>query len=164
MSDQLTLAPGLEWIGTTPAFTTFAVATLLEIGGYYIPWLDNLLDSIASPAAIVAGTLTMGAVVGDIDPLLKWALALVAGGGTAGAIQGVTVLARGASSLATGGLGNPLVSTGEAGGSFATASLAVFLPWIAIALVALFLFSIGSLLFRKKKTAVPPSPDAVSEL
>lgn len=94
---HLTLAPELDWIGTQPALATFAVATALEIGGYYIPWVDNLLDSIATPTAVVAGTIMMGAVVTDMDPLFKWALALVAGGGTAGAVQGVTVLARGTS-------------------------------------------------------------------
>jgi hypothetical protein len=157
LSDQLTLAPGLDWIGTYPALVTFAIATLLEIGGYYVPWIDNLLDTIATPAAVVAGTVMMGAVVTEVDPFLKWALALIAGGGTAGAVQGVTVLARGASTLTTGGLGNPLISTGEAGGSAATASLAIFLPWLALGLVVLFVFGIGSMLFRRRKESHPPA-------
>jgi hypothetical protein len=92
-----------------------------------------------------------------VDPFLKWALALIAGGGTAGAVQGVTVLARGASTLTTGGLGNPLISTGEAGGSAATASLAIFLPWLALGLVVLFVFGIGSMLFRRRKESHPPA-------
>lgn len=148
---QLTLAPELEWIGTYPALAAFTVATALEIGGYYVPWIDNLLDSIATPAAVVAGTVAVGGVVTDLDPLLKWALAIVAGGGTAGLVQGATVLTRGVSSLTTGGLGNPLVSTAEAGGSVTTAGLALSLPWLALAVVILFLTVTGSLFLRRRR-------------
>src|SRR2546425_12995559 len=72
LSGHLTLAHGFEWIGTYPALITFSVATCLEIGGYYIPWVDNLLDTIASPAAVIAGTVVMAALVSDLSPLLKW--------------------------------------------------------------------------------------------
>lgn len=148
---QLTLAPGFEWIGSYPAIAAFGVATALEIGGYYIPWVDNLLDSIASPAAVVAGIVVSASVFSDMDPFLKWSLAVVAGGGTAGAVQGTTVLVRGASSVATGGLGNPGVSTAEAGGSVATAGLAVILPFLALALVAGFIVFIVITFFRRKR-------------
>lgn len=150
---HITLAPELEWIGTYPAMVAFGIATALEIGGYYVPWIDNLLDSISTPAAIVAGSIAVGGVVTDIDPLMKWAVAIVAGGGTAGAVQGVTVLTRGASSLTTGGLGNPIVSTAEAGGSLATAGLALLLPWLALALVIIFLVASGLFIFRRRKKA-----------
>lgn len=160
ISGQLNLAPGLEWIGTYPALIAFAVATLLEIGAYYVPWLDNALDSIATPAAVVAGTVAVGAVVTDLDPFLKWGLAIVAGGGTAGVVQGATVLARGTSSATTGGLANPLVSTAEAGGSVATAGVAVALPLVAFVLVALLMVGAASLMFRRRGRLEesPPSP------
>lgn len=152
---HLTLAPELDWVASYPAMIAFAIATAIEVGGYYVPWLDNLLDSVATPAAVVAGTMMVGAVVTEMDPLYKWALALVAGGGAAGAVQGVSVLTRGASSLATGGLGNPVVSTGEAGGSAVTAGLAVFLPFLALVLVVLFLAGSGIILFRRRKPKAP---------
>src|SRR5947209_5055832 len=63
LSGHLSLAPGFAWIGTYPALLTFAVATILEIAGYYIPWLDHALDILASPAAIVAGTVATASVV-----------------------------------------------------------------------------------------------------
>src|SRR6516162_6641024 len=72
LSGNLTLAHGFEWIGTYPALITFSVATALEIGGYYIPWLDHLLDTIATPAAIVAGTVVTASMVTDLSPFLKW--------------------------------------------------------------------------------------------
>jgi hypothetical protein len=134
-SGHLELAPGFEWIGTNYALIAFAVATLLEIAAYYIPWLDNLLDAIATPAAVVAGILISASVFGDMSPFLRWTLAVVAGGGTAAAIQAATVAVRGASSVTTGGLANPAVSTGELGGSAVVATLAVVLPIVAVALV-----------------------------
>src|SRR2546422_4079009 len=77
LSGHLTLAHGFEWIGTYSALIAFAVATCLEIGGYYIPWLDNLLDTIASPAAIIAGTLITASLITGVSPFLKWTLAII---------------------------------------------------------------------------------------
>src|SRR5712671_6117407 len=71
-SGHLTLAHGFEWIGSYPALVTFSVATAVEIAGYYIPWVDNLLDSLATPAAVIAGTLAMASLATDMSPLLKW--------------------------------------------------------------------------------------------
>src|SRR5947199_7997150 len=107
LSGHLTLAHGFEWIGSYPALVAFAVATCLEIAGYYIPWVDHLLDTIASPAAVVAGTIITASMVTNTSPFLKWTLAIIAGGGVAGLVQGTTVLARGVSTTTTGGLGNP---------------------------------------------------------
>jgi hypothetical protein len=135
MSGHLELAEGFEWLGTHPALWAFAVATLLEILAYYIPWLDNLLDTIATPAAVAAGIVITASVIDDVSPFLKWTLAVIAGGGTAAAVQAATVAVRGASTVTTGGITNPVVSTGELGGSAVVATLAVVLPVVAIALV-----------------------------
>ena len=135
MSGHLELAPGFEWMGTHYALAAFAAATLLEIAAYYVPWLDNFLDAIATPVAVVAGAVITASVVGDMSPFLKWTLAVIAGGGTAAAVQAATVTLRGMSTVTTGGLANPVVSTGELGGSAVVATLAVVLPVVAVALV-----------------------------
>ena len=127
----------------TPLVTTaLGVATAVEVGGFYIPWLDNLLDTIATPAAIAAGTFLSGALMPEMmgDGALKWAAALIAGGGTSGLVQGATVLTRGASSATTGGLGNPLVATLELGTSIITTVLAVLIPLLVILIVVLVVF------------------------
>lgn len=137
LSGHLTLAPGFEWIGTHYALAAFAAATMLEIVAYYVPWLDNLLDTIATPAAVIAGTIVAASVVADVSPFLRWTLAVIAGGGVAGAVQAATVALRGASSLTTGGVANPILSTGELTGSVVTSVLAVAVPVVAVALVVL---------------------------
>lgn len=149
----LDLAPGFEWIATYPAMGAFAVATLLEIGAYYIPWLDNLLDTIATPAAVIAGTVLTASVVGDIHPFLRWSLALIAGGGVAATVQGSTVAVRGVSTATTGGLLNPVASTGELAGSIATSVLAVVAPVLAVVLIVVAFVLLTRLALRRHRTA-----------
>ena len=132
---HLELGAGTGWIESTPALLAFAAATGLEIAAYYIPWLDNLLDAVATPAAVIAATLLTGAVAGDLSPLLRWSLAVIGGGGTAALVQGGTVALRSASSAATGGVGNFLVSTAEWIVSVLTAMLALLAPLIALILL-----------------------------
>jgi len=88
-------------------------------------WVDHLLDLFATPAAIIAGTVATASVVTDLSPFLKWTMALIAGGGIAGLVQGTSVLLRATSSAATAGIGNPVVSTLELLGSVITALLAI---------------------------------------
>lgn len=162
LSGHLTLSHGFDWIGTYPALIAFSAATCLEISGYYIPWLDHLLDTIASPAAVVAGIVVTASAVTDLSPFLRWTLAVIAGGGTAGMVQGATVLARGASTVTTGGLGNPLVATLELAGATITSVMAIVMPFLAAVLVLGFLLVLGRKVWRKSRTAVPrPAARAV---
>ena len=155
LSGHLTLAPGFQWIGTYPALITFSVATVIEIGGYYIPWVDHLLDTMATPAAIVAGTVITAAMVSNTSPMLKWTLAAIAGGGAAGLVQGTTVLARGVSTATTGGLGNPFFATIELGGALFTSVLALLAPLLAVGLIAVVLFVVGRKIVQKTRKAEP---------
>ena len=153
-SGHLTLAPGFEWIGTHPALGTFMVASFLEIAAYYVPWIDNLLDTVAVPAATIAGTVAMASAVSEMSPLLKWALAVIVGGGIAGTIQSITSITRIASTATTGGLANPLLSTVEAGGSIVMSIAAITLPLLAcLAVIGIICFSFQKIfrrLFRKR--------------
>lgn len=151
------LSEGFAWMGTPPALAAFGAATVLEILGYYVPWVDNLLDTVASPAAVVAGVVLTAAVLTDVDPMLRWTLAVVAGGGTATIFQGLTAGTRGISSLTTGGIANPLVSTAEAGGSVVLAILAVLVPVAAVALVALLLVLVARRTVLRRRSPVAPA-------
>lgn len=139
LAGHLTLSPGFGWIGTYPALFAFAVATVVEIAGYYIPWVDHLLDIIAGPAAVTAGIIVMASSVVGMSPFLRWSLAIIAGGGIAATFQAVTGLTRVASSVTTAGLGNPVVSTIEAAGATALSVLALTIPLICVAAIAILL-------------------------
>jgi hypothetical protein len=134
---HLHLTPGFEWIGSGYATIAFGTATFVEILAYYIPWLDHILDLFASPAAIIAGMVVTASMVMDISPFLRWTLAIIAGGGAAALVQGVTVALRTKSSILTAGTGNVLVSSVELAGSIITALLAIVVPVLCLILVAL---------------------------
>ena len=147
---HLHLSSGFEWMGSTAALIAFATATALEIVGYYVPWVDNLLDTIASPAAVIAGTLITASLVADMSPFLKWTLAVIAGGGIAGLVQGTTVLTRGGSSAGTGGLANPILATAELGGSLITSFLSLVVPVLVALAIGVLLFLAGWRFFQKR--------------
>jgi hypothetical protein len=121
----------MAWIGADTALIAFATATVLEVGAYYVPWLDNLMDSLATPAAITAGVVTTAAATPDLPPLVRWTLALVAGGGAAGLVHAGTALLRLKSSAFTAGAGNSVVATGELVGSVVLSLLALLAPLLA---------------------------------
>jgi hypothetical protein len=104
---------------------------------YYVPWLDHLLDLLATPIALLAGVVAMAAVVTDLPPVLRWLIALVGGGGSAGLVQGATVLLRLKSTALTGGLTNPILATLELFGAVTTALLAVVVPLFCVVILGL---------------------------
>jgi len=151
----LPLSADFAWIGTTPALLAFGVATLLEVGAYYVPMVDNALDLVAGPVAVAAGIVVSASVVTDVDPFLRWSLAIIAGGGAAGGVQALTTGARLGSLFGTGGLGNPLVSTMEAGGSVALSVMAILVPLLAVPVLAIVvvLLLLGKRRLRRRATA-----------
>ena len=138
LSGYLVLPSGFAWMGSLSATLVFSTATILEIIGYYIPWLDHVLDVLATPAAVIAGTVTTAAVVMDFSPFLKWMMALIGGGGIAGLVQASTVALRAKTSLSTASSGNPFFSTLELAGAIITALLALFIPIVCLVLIAIF--------------------------
>jgi hypothetical protein len=137
---HLPLSENFAWLGTPGALIMLGVAALVEILAYYIPGVDNLLDVLATPAAVVAGTLVSAAVITDLPPMLKWTTAIIAGGGVAGLTQGVTALLRAKSTVLTAGVGNPVIATAELGGSLLVSLLALAAPLIALLVVIVFLW------------------------
>lgn len=139
------------WIASTPAIITLGIATVVEVFAYYIPWIDNLLDSLAIPLAAIAGTAVMVSTSMNLDPIITWSLAIIAGGGTATAIKTSSATTRLTSTVTTGGLANPLVSTIETGTSVTMSLLSVFIPIIAIVFVLTVLLFLRKIYRKLKK-------------
>ncbi len=153
----LSLGESFQWLESTPALLAFAGATVLEVGAYYIPWIDNLLDIVSSPAAVTAGTVLSASVITGIDPFFKWTLAAIAGGGIAGGVQLLSSGTRGASTVLTAGLGNFAVSSAELTGSVLFSIASVVVPVVAmILLLVLTLFAVSRLRRRRYQT-IPDS-------
>lgn len=162
LSGHLALAHGFQWIGTYPALIAFSVATCMEVAAYYIPLVGHLLDILATPSAIAAGIIISASVITEMSPLTKWALAIIAGGGAAGLVQGSTVLVRGASTATSGGLGNLVVATFELAGAVVTSILALVAPFLVIGLLVTLLVVAGVIWLRRKRRSlsacVQPGP------
>jgi hypothetical protein len=150
---HLPLSENFAWLGTPGALIMLGVAALVEILAYYIPGVDNLLDVLATPAAVVAGTLVSAAVITDLPPMLKWTTAIIVGGGVAGLTQGVTALLRAKSTVITAGVGNPVIATAELGGSLLVSLLALAAPLIALLVVIVFLWLAMRLIRRIARSA-----------
>ena len=146
----LPLSHTFAWVGTTPALVAFGTATLLEIGAYYIPWLDHALDVVASPAAVVAGIVASAAVMTDLPPLVAWTVAIIGGGGAAGLVQMLSVGTRLKSAVTTGGLANPIVATGETVGAIGITAVAILVPVVALAICIVFVYVLARVIRRRR--------------
>ena len=162
---MMSLAANLDWmeldgqfamLDSWSAFAILSAAVAFEIGGYFIPWIDNLLDVVATPTAALAGVFVSASMLGDFDPMLQWSVALIAGGGAAGTVQIGTVATRAASTGTTGGLANPLIAIFEAIAAVVLTILALLSPIIGvIVLIAVFYFlfkMVGNLKQKKAQT------------
>lgn len=156
----LELGEDFAWLASDPVLVVVGIAALLEAGAYYIPVVDNLLDTLATPAAIGGGTVIVASLLPEMNGLLQWGTAALLGGGAAGIVQGTTVLARGVSTASTGGLANPLIATAETGGSLLTIAFALLIPLVfgvlmILALVWLLIRLVRLLRNRRRSASAP---------
>lgn len=147
---RLDLAPGAAWLATTPALAALGIAAALEVGAYLVPALDHALDVIATPLAVAAGIVLSAALFTDLPGYLRWVLAIIAGGGSAGLVQGATAVLRLKSGVLTGGLANPVVALAELAGALVLTLLALLAPLLAVVLAVALL--VGA--FRMAKRVV----------
>lgn len=137
------LTESFSWLGSWPAMISFGTAAVVEVLAYYIPFVDNLLDTVTTPLAVGAGTLLMTSVLPVDNELMKWIMGFVVGGGAAATMQSGSVLSRLTSSKFTAGTANPVVSTGEnvaALGSSVTALLFPVVVAVIFILIAILIF------------------------
>jgi len=149
----LPVQEGFGWLASWPAMVCFGTATVAEIVAYYVPFVDNLLDSITTPMAVGAGALLMTSVLPIDSGMLKWSTGFIVGGGIAATVQGGSVLLRLLSSSLTGGTGNSAVTTGEGVAAFGTSILSLVIP---IVVACVLLVVITALVFRFRKRFFQP--------
>jgi len=138
------------WAGSWPAIVALGVAASIEIGAYWVPWVDHALDVIAAPCAVMAGTLAAAAQFGDVDPMVRWASALIAGGGLAATVKATAMTVRAGSTATTGGIVNPVVSTVESLLAGAAAIVAVIAPFVVAGLLGLLVLVVAAVVIRRR--------------
>ncbi|CAN1577077.1 Domain of unknown function DUF4126 [Spirosomataceae bacterium] len=145
----VSVSDNFGWMISNTATFVLIVASVAEIASYYIAFIDNLLDSIALPASVVAGTLLTTQFLKIEDPTLQWGLGILAGGGVAGTIQSGTSLIRLGSTKFTGGIGNSFFSTFENILSVGISLISLWIPLIMGVLAILLVFWMLKKLFSK---------------
>jgi len=155
----VTLATNFEWIGSTPALIAFSIATVLEICVYHIPFIDSFMKTIATPVAVIAGSILTASFIGELDSFLTWSISIIGGGGVASITQLTTLAARSTSTFVTGGIGNILISIVEGIVSLVMSILTLLLPFVVIIFVSiiLFVFIKGICLLKRGKKVVKSS-------
>lgn len=149
----VSVSDNFGWMLSNTTTFVLLVASVVEIASYYIAFIDNLLDGIALPASVVAGTLLTTQFLKIDDPTLQWGLGILAGGGVAGTIQAGTSLIRLGSTKFTGGFGNGFFSSFENFLSVAISLISLWIPLIMGVLAILLVFWMLKKLFSKKKRA-----------
>lgn len=134
------VSEGFEWLSGLTGLISTGIATVIEILSYYIPIVDNFLDTLSVPLATVAGSVIFASQLGDISGVPEWVLTIIAGGGTAATISTGFAKLRTVSSLTTSGVGNPIVSTVENVGAGIMTFLALFVPILAVLLIIVTFF------------------------
>lgn len=124
-----------KWIGSLPAIITLGAAMVIEIVAYFIPVIDNVLDTLSVPLAAVAGTLAVAINFPEMNEVATWAFAIIAGGGTATAISGTTAAVRAVSTTTTAGSGNFIVNSVETVSSTVLSLLAIVIAPLAFIVV-----------------------------
>jgi hypothetical protein len=151
----LPLNESFQWLSSWTAIVILGTATVVEIMAYYIPFIDNLLDTIATPLAVVAGTLLLTSVLPVDSNLMRWITGAAVGGGSAAVVQSGSALTRLTSTKLTAGAGNPVVATVENVAATGTSILSLIIPFFIVALFLLLIIFIFTRIRRKlrKKTA-----------
>ncbi len=141
------LSPSFEWLESTPALITFAVAVTLEILSDKIPVVDNVLDQFGGYIKPVAATILASSLFTSMDPLLAIVLGLIAGAAPAAAVHSAKSAIRLGSTAFTFGSGNLFLSILDDLFSFFGSVIAVLAPFLAAALAIVLI----SIIWRMRK-------------
>lgn len=145
----LPLNESFQWLSSWTSIAILGTATIVEILAYYIPVVDNLLDTVSTPLAIGAGTLLLTSVLPIDSELIRWITGAAVGGGSAAVVQSGSALTRLTSTKLTAGLGNPVVATVENVAATGTSILSLIIPFFVLAIFLMLVILIFTTLRKR---------------
>ena len=145
----LPLNESFTWLSSWTSIAILGTATVVEILAYYVPVVDNLLDTVATPLAVVAGTLLLTSVLPIDSELMRWITGAAVGGGSAAVVQSGSALTRLTSTKLTAGIGNPVVATVENVAATGTSVLSLIIPFFVLAIFLLLVILIFTSLRKR---------------
>jgi len=145
----LPLNESFMWLSSWTSIAILGTATVVEILAYYVPVVDSLLDTVATPLAVVAGTLLLTSVLPIDSELMRWITGAAVGGGSAAVVQSGSALTRLTSTKLTAGIGNPVVATVENVAATGTSVLSLIIPFFVLAIFLLLVILIFTSLRKR---------------
>ena len=154
------LGDKFQWLSSDVAIIVLIVACIAEIIADKVPAIDHFLDSIGTFVRPVAGALAAASVLTGVDPVVAAVLGIIVGGPVSLGMHTLKAGTRVASSAATFGCANPLLSVVEDVISLLLSLLAIFAPLVVPVALALLVFVLWRAFRRVGGT--PSSPAAGS--
>jgi len=145
------LGDHFEWMARTPALIVFGSAVVFEVLADKVPGLDHALHVVESFVKPVAGTLVAAAMLTNLDPTTAVVLGLIGGGTIAGAVHVAKGTTRAASTVLTGGLGNPVLSIFDDVLAVGGIILAIVAPIVAALIVLFLVVGVARLLWKRRR-------------
>ena len=150
------LGDSFEWMAKTPALVVFGSAVIFEVLADKVPGLDHALHLVESFVKPVAGTLVAASLFTNLDPMTAVVIGLVGGGTIAGAVHVAKGTTRAASTMLTGGLGNPVLSIFDDVLAVGGIIMAVLAPIIAALIVLVVVIGAVRLIAKRRRAAASP--------
>ena len=149
------LNSSFDWVGSTGAVVALTIATVVELLADLVPLIDNVLSVAGNVTRPIAAVIAAGAVFVHLDPATAAIAGIIIGAPTALAVSGAQTSFRGASTVGTAGLANPIISVIEDVVAFVVSLIALILPLLVPVLLGLLAWGIwrGFRRFRRR-----PSP------
>ncbi|HKU82141.1 MAG TPA: DUF4126 domain-containing protein [Candidatus Tumulicola sp.] len=128
---------GFAWLGSTAAMWSLGALAVLEILADKVPLLDHVLHVAQIALKPAAAAIVVG---GSVHAQSHEALVtlMVLGALNALGVHAAVASVRGASTIATGGIANPVVSSAEDAGSIGALVVAFAAPFVAAAMALVF--------------------------
>src|SRR5579872_6045589 len=132
------------WLGSSTAMWTLGVLAAVEMLADKVPLLDHVLHFLQIAVKPAAAAVVVGGAVHapSHDALVTL---MVLGALNALGVHAAVATLRGASTVATGGVANPAVSTVEDAGSIGALFLSFIAPFVAAVLALLFTAALATL-------------------
>ena len=151
------LGAKFQWLSSDVAIIVLIVACVVELIADKIPAVDHLLDSIGTFVRPVAGTVAAASVLTGVDPTIAAVIGLIIGAPTSLGFHTLKAGTRVASSAATFGCANPVISIIEDVISLGLSLLAIFAPILVPIALAILAFALWQIVKRIRRTPGAPA-------
>ena len=152
------LGDTFEWMSKTPALIVFGSAMVFEVLADKVPGLDHALHMVESFVKPVAGTLVAASLFTSLDPMTAVVIGLIGGGTIAGAVHVAKGTTRAASTVLTGGIGNPVLSIFDDVLAVGGIILAFLAPVIAALIVVIVVIGVARLIVKRRRRMADSPP------